>query len=372
MIETGKGRFRTGRIRTDRFRAESLKGNPIGSPAERALSVYLPPGYAEEPGRRYPVIYFLHGYGMDAGCLTVGPRERLRRGFPLPLRLLLAGLLRRLLDFETLDERIRRGDLPPFILVQPDGSLHLPHKHGARRIDGSPATKGSLYADSPYTGNYRTYIFEEVVDYVDAHYRTLPEKRGRALVGGSMGGYGALLGGILYPGRFQAVAALSPAICCLDLLEATLVTPYLRALEGLEKARERGRRDLGDILDTCDLVYSRDRPLLPTVRRDGSGRIVEMDPVARENWAAADLNRLAERTPGAFRDLRLLVNCEAADEYGLAEGARRFHGTLRRLGIEHRFEIYRDPRAARYSPHALGIAWRILPAIRFCLGLEGA
>jgi pimeloyl-ACP methyl ester carboxylesterase len=359
------------RYRVDRLPAESLRDNPIGSPAVRELAVYLPPGYHERPGQRYPVIYFLHGYGLDSRYLTVGSRSQAKRGVPLALRLLYRGILKRLLWYETLDGMIRRGELAPFLLVQPDGSLHLPHRHGFRRLDGSTVTKGSLYTDSPYTGRFRTYILEEVIAAVDARYRTLPRREGRALMGGSMGGYGALLGGILHPERFGAVVALSPSICCLDLLDLTLVTPYQRLLLGERKARERGRSDLDDILDTCDLVYSRDRPLLPTIERDGDGKAARMDPAARENWAASDLNRRVKQAPDAFRGVRLLVNCEASDEFGFAGGSRRFHDTLWRHGIEHEFEIYSDPLAARYSPHIFGIAWRILPGIRFCLAPAG-
>ncbi len=340
------------RYRLDRFTAAGLQGNPAGSPAERELGVYLPPGYDDEPDRRYPVIYFLHGYGLDGGHLTVGSTEDVKRSLPFPVRLLAGGILKSLLYFETLDECILGGRLPPFILVQPDGSLHRSHLHGARRPDRSVVTKGSLYTDSPFTGRFGTYVFEEVIGYVDHHYRTQAGRAGRSLAGGSMGGYGALFGGILHPERFQAVAALSPAVNLLDLLDVELIVPYLKLLLGEKRAREWGRKDLEDILDTGARVFGGD------------------STAAREAWDGADLNRLAERTPGAFRDVRLLLNCEADDEFGFTGGTRRLHETLERLGVAHEFEIYSDPLAARYSSHTFGIAWHILPALRFCLGAE--
>ena len=48
------------RYRLDNFKSESLAGNPLGSPAERGIHVYLPPGYFEAEKARYPVVYFLH------------------------------------------------------------------------------------------------------------------------------------------------------------------------------------------------------------------------------------------------------------------------------------------------------------------------
>ena len=62
----------------------SLEGNPLDSPNERELHIYLPPGYHEQTSRRYPVLYFLHGYG--SGPPSVPPRRRLQEAVPRPLR----------------------------------------------------------------------------------------------------------------------------------------------------------------------------------------------------------------------------------------------------------------------------------------------
>jgi len=356
------------RYRSDTFSAESLKDNPLGSPVERGIRIYLPPGYFESPDGRYPVVYLLHGYGANSGNSILGSRKDLREKYHVLLRIFFKKVLSRLPTFEDLDELILRGELPPFILVQPDGSLHLPNKFGVKGLNGKAGSKGSLYTDSPFTGKYCTYIFEEVVRYVDGAYRTMCEKNGRALMGASMGGYGALLGGILYPDLFDAVAALSPSISFLDLLEVRLVVPFNRILFSNAKAEEMGRLELEDILDTCDLVYSDDRRLVPTLKRDEKGRVVEMDRPARNNWARSDLGLLVESHPGAFQGVRLLFNCEESDEFGFAGPCRRFHALLQQQGIDHTFEIYTDAEAARISPHSLGIAWHILPGLRFCLG----
>lgn len=355
------------RCRFDRFSAESLKGNPLGSPVERGIRIYLPPGYFESPVARYPVVYLLHGYGTDSSNSVVGSRKDIRKKYHILLRITFRKIFTRLPTFEDLDELILRGELPPFILVQPDGSLHLPNKFGAKGLNGKVGSKGSLYTDSPFTGKYTAYIFEDVVQCVDGHYRTICEKNGRALMGASMGGYGALLGGILYPSLFQAVVALSPSISCLDLLDVGLVAPFNRILFNNAKAEEMGRLELEDILDTCDLVYSDDRRLVPTLKRNEKGRVVEMDSSARNNWARSDLGPLAESHPEAFQGVRLLLNCEESDEFGFAGPCRRFHALLQRQGIDHAFEIYSDPEAARISPHSLGIAWHILSGLRFCL-----
>ena len=355
------------RYRLDNFKSESLVGNPLGSPAERGIHVYLPPGYFDSGEARYPVVYFLHGYGGDSGSPVVNSRRGLRHSYPLRLRVPFRRFFTRVITLEKLDRLILSGALPPFILVQPDGSLHQPNIYNAKGLDGKVATKGSLYTDSPFSGSYATYVFEEVLGYVEGRYRTVGDKSGRYLMGGSMGGYGALLGGILHPNRFGAIAALSPSICCLDLLDLRLVVPFNRVLFGEAKAEEMGRKELGDIRDTCDLVFSNDRPLLAAIKRDGEGRAVQMDEQARENWACSDLGYLLDRHPDAFAGVRLQFNCARRDEFGFAGPCRRFHAQLEERGIEHSFQIYSEPKAERISLHILGIAWHILPALRFCL-----
>jgi pimeloyl-ACP methyl ester carboxylesterase len=259
------------------------------------------------------------------------------------LRLLAPGVLARILTYERLDALIRGGELPPFILVQPDASLRRPRLY--RTLSRSVQAKGSMYVDSPRTGRYTEYVFRDVVDYVDRSYRTLAGREGRALAGASMGGYGALRGGILHPERFAAVAALSPVVGFLALQELTLVVPIARRLFGSRLAAALGRRTLADVLETCAWVFGPDR----------------------RQWADADLGALAASAPGALRGVRVRIDCEAEDEYGLAGPCRRLSEGLTRLGVAHELDIYSDSLAEAYSPHTLGIAGRILPALRFCL-----
>jgi enterochelin esterase-like enzyme len=112
--------------------------------------IYLPPGYASS-GMRYPVIYFLHG-------LPAGPF-----GF------------RNVLPVVRALEQVGR----PAILVAP---------RGARDNDDDPE-----YLDWRPGRNWETAIASELPRYVDAHFRTIPKRSGRALVGVSAGGYGAVL-----------------------------------------------------------------------------------------------------------------------------------------------------------------------------------
>jgi len=141
------------------------------------VSIYLPDAYAHETERRFPVLYFLHGYG---GAPDTHQNAEHFRG--------------------AMDKLIAAGAVKPMIVVVPNGSNKY---HGA------------FYANSSTTGNWDDYIVKDVVGYVDSHYRTLASAEHRGLAGHSMGGYGALTLGFRHPEVFGSIYAMSP--CCTDL-----------------------------------------------------------------------------------------------------------------------------------------------------------
>ncbi len=159
--------------------ASSLVGNLEGDSPDRQVSVYLPPSYAREPQRRYPVLYLLHGFtdsdsrwfGLSGGWFVNVPH--------------------------AVDAANAKG-VPEMIVVMPDAFT----RYG-----------GSMYSSSAVTGDWETFVTRELVRYVDAHYRTLPQAASRGLAGHSMGGYGTLRLGMKYPGVYSSLYALSP--CCL-------------------------------------------------------------------------------------------------------------------------------------------------------------
>jgi enterochelin esterase-like enzyme len=130
------------------------------------MEVYLPADYTTN-GTRYPVIYFLHGLPASSSSY-------------------------RSADFlQTALDRLGR----PAILVAPQG---------ARDHDSDPE-----YLDWGPGRNWETAVGQELPRFVDAHYRTIPNRRGRALVGLSAGGYGATLLAIHHLEAFSVVESWS-------------------------------------------------------------------------------------------------------------------------------------------------------------------
>jgi S-formylglutathione hydrolase len=150
--------------------APSLANNLVGEPAEHTIYVYLPPSYSTSE-KRYPVAYYLPGYG-DAAMI----------GFRLP---------------EGMDSLIESGQVEEMIIVV---------------AGGDSRAGGSFYVNSPVTGNWEDYIVEDVVGYVDGNFRTLPQVESRGITGHSMGGFGALNIAMHRPDMFSAVYSMSPGL----------------------------------------------------------------------------------------------------------------------------------------------------------------
>ncbi len=161
-----------GTVTIAEFVSGSVKGNKAGEDPNRRLAIYLPPGY-DKSKERYPVIYFLHGFGASEG------------------------VLRDLQMHDLLDEAIAAQRIKPVILVAP----------GSQTVYG-----GSFYTNSELTGNWADYIAKDVVEYVDKNYRTLAKKESRGLCGHSMGGNGAIKLAMLFPEVYGSVYSMSPSV----------------------------------------------------------------------------------------------------------------------------------------------------------------
>jgi enterochelin esterase-like enzyme len=161
-----------GRIDEHLFTSELLRDNPLGDPFERPLWIYVPPGYDAEPDRRYPAVYVIQGY---TGHVAMW-RNRMPYRQPFP---------------EAADAVFAQGQAPPAIVIY---------------VDAWTAYGGSQFVDSPGTGRYHSYLCDEIVPWIDAHYRTLAHPDHRAIAGKSSGGFGAMITPMLRPDLFGALA----------------------------------------------------------------------------------------------------------------------------------------------------------------------
>ncbi|MBY8992093.1 MAG: hypothetical protein KGD58_15215 [Candidatus Lokiarchaeota archaeon] len=354
----------------DTIHAKSLEDNPLNSPVNRDLHIYLPPDYFENEETRFPVIYYLHGYAGNNKTWTVTSEMSNDKAMDrknMPQDILDQIDIDNLATFEKMDDLIRNGDIKSFILVQPDGSLHVPNIFNRKDLRGNIEPKGSFFVNSPYSGNYMDYIINDVIKYVDSNYRTINSIEHRALMGGSMGGYGTLYLALHHPEKFIAASSLSPGNPRdIEILDLKVRIPLYTQILGEELANQIADSAWKDIIDSYDLVFSNENRLIPTVKRNQEGKITDYNKEARDNWRNHNLISVIEKKPDALKQLNLQLNCEATDEFGLAEDAQLIHNKLIELEINHDYELYSDPKAA-LTPHILGIGYHIILGIKYCL-----
>src|SRR5512147_1670491 len=157
----------------------SLEGNLEGNAADRDVLVFLPPSYAKERSRRYPVVYALHGYSIGA--------EQWSKEIHVP---------------QTIEGAFALGANEMIVVLPDSKTVH----------------NGSMYSSSVTTGDFENFVARDLVAYVDGHYRTLPKRESRGLVGHSMGGYGATRIGMKHADVFGSLYIMSP--CCLSMRTA--------------------------------------------------------------------------------------------------------------------------------------------------------
>jgi S-formylglutathione hydrolase FrmB len=171
-----------GRVETVKVHAKALEGNLSGEPADREVSIYLPPSYDRDRSKRYPVVILLHGYSLTNKYWVGGSGQ----GFGS-------------IDVPgAMDRDVAAAKSRELILVMPDGNSKY---------------DGSMYSSSVTSGDWESFIAEDLVAYVDGHYRTLANRASRGLAGHSMGGYGAIRIGMKRPDVFSSLYLLSS--CCL-------------------------------------------------------------------------------------------------------------------------------------------------------------
>ena len=275
---------------------KSLAGNLSGDPAQREVLVYTPPGYAADTKQRYPVVYFLHGYGVTAQFYA------------------------NTMNWPTaIDRAINEAHLQKMIVVMPDAYTPF---------------GGSMYSNSVTTGNWEAYVARDLVGYIDSHFRTIAKREARGLSGPSMGGYGTLRIGMKYPDTFVALYAMSA--CCLDPRGAS---PADAALEKIKSPAEVaalpgfGRTTLAA---SAAWAPNAKRPPffldLPTV--NGA---VQKDVIAK--YAAnAPTEMVAKHASQLKRYSAIVMDVGTKD--GLIGGNVAMEKELTRLGIKHKYETY--------------------------------
>jgi S-formylglutathione hydrolase FrmB len=284
---------------------KSLEGNLNGDPADRNVIVYLPPSYKSDTTRRYPVVYLLHGYGLQAArWLTL---FKIENGANQAMAGAGGGV--------GTGERARE-----MILVNPDCYSFY---------------DGCFYGKSAGTGDWETFIADELVGYIDSHYRTLAKRESRGLAGHSMGGYGTLRIAMKRPDAFGSMYALS-ACCAMDRGEPNAQMTTAATYTTREQVSALRYPNKGTLARASAWSPNPNNPplFLDLPVKDGTPR-----PDIQAKWLANSIIPMLEQY-GSNLKRYTAVKFDVGTMDNLLATNQQIDAAMTKAGIRHTFETY--------------------------------
>ncbi len=292
----------------------SLEGNLEGDSPDRDVFVYLPPSYARDTRRRYPVVYFLHGYGVNA--------EAYVRMLNLP---------------QAAENAMLQNGSREMILVLPDSFTKY---------------SGSMYSNSLTTGDWEAYVSADLITYIDSHYRTIANRDGRGLAGHSMGGYGTVRIGMKQPAVFSLLYAMSS--CCLmnNPAQGRGAAPANQPATSRDQpgtpanattpAQIPGRGGRGGGLAnalSAQAAAWAPNPMNPPQYFDLPTKDGVVQPLIAAKWVANSPLVMVDQYVPNLKQYRAIA-MDVGNEDPLGAANKDLDQSLTRLGIQHTFELY--------------------------------
>lgn len=284
--------------------APSLEGDIAGDETPLEALVYLPPSYAAEPGRRYPLLVLLHGYWVS---------PEIWEGDEKSITSLLA-------------DALASGEAREMIIVMPSGENRL---------------GGGFYVNGAASGDWEDYVAEDVVAFMDATYRTLAARESRGIAGHSMGGYGALSVAASRPDVFSAAYAMSP--CCGDLVRDFATTaPGWAAADTLGSLEVFDASDNfhGRVLAAIGAAWAPDAGAPLMSGRPVAGGVV--DDAVLETWLARTLTRRVADNAASLREYTA-IGLDVGDREDfphILQSVPELAAQMAALGIVVEYEMY--------------------------------
>ncbi|TCK75809.1 alpha/beta hydrolase [Acidipila rosea] len=304
----------------------SLEGNLEGEAVDRDVIVFLPPSYKHDLHRHYPVVYALHGYFIGA--------EQWSHEIHVP---------------QTIEGAFAQG-AKEMIVVLPDSKTIY---------------NGSMYSSSVTTGDFERFISHDLVAYIDTHYRTLPNRESRGLVGHSMGGYGAARIGMKHPDVFGSLYIMSP--CCLSPMGSHRPGQPDQTKEQAI-ANEKKIAEAKSPSEAASLMPGFDGAELATAAAwapDPKNPPLYLDLPTKNGVPVPEVQaKFAANAPLVFVDQYIgnlkryrAISIDVGNQDGLRVDTKKLHNILDNYGLANTFEIYPGTHtsavADRFQNHVL-------------------
>ena len=306
----------------------ALEGNLEGNAVDRDVMVFLPSSYQQDRNRRYPVVYALHGYSIGA--------EQWSGEIHVP---------------QTIEGALAQGAKEMIVVLPDSKTLH----------------NGSMYSSSVTTGDFERYVAHDVVAYIDVHYRTIPDRTSRGLVGHSMGGYGATRIGMKHPDVFGSLYIMSP--CCLSTRGAGRANPANdSALAAVKTTADAANLPWGMRAQLASAAAWSPNPQKPPLYLDLPTDSATRNAVLAK-WAANAPLAFVDQYIGHLRQYDAIA-MDVGDRDGLRTGAGQLHDIMDRYGIPNEFEVcsgtHTSAVAVRFQNHVLPFFSKHLCAAESC------
>ncbi len=293
-----------------------LEGNLEGDAVDRDVLVFLPPNYAKEKSWRYPVVYALHGYSIGA--------EQWSHEIHVP---------------QTIEGAFAQGSKEMIVVLPDSKTLH----------------NGSMYSSSVTTGDFENFIAHDLVSYIDAHYRTIPERTSRGLVGHSMGGYGATRIGMKHADVFGSLYIMSP--CCLSPRFFGTPNPEIeKALEGVKTPVDSAKLSFFARAQLASAAAWAPDPQNPPLYLDLPTKDGKSQDDVLAKFAANAPLAFIDQYVGQLRKYRA-ISIDVGDQDGLRVDTAKLHDVLDKYAITNSFEQYQGTHtsavAVRFQNHVM-------------------
>jgi len=300
---------------------KSLEGNLEGDVVDRDVIVFLPPSYNVDKQRRYPVVYALHGYSIGA--------EQWTHEIRVP---------------QTIEGSFAQGTKEMIVVLPDSKTIYM----------------GSFYSSSQTTGDFERFISHDLVEYIDAHYRTIANRTSRGLAGHSMGGYGTTRIGMKHPDVYGAIYIMSA--CCMSAEAMMGFNPPAHANPDVDKAIAAAKSPqeaakaagMPGALGTAAAWAP--NPKNPPLYLDLAVKDGVAQPEIQAKWQANAALNMVDQYIGNLRQYRA-IGIEVGDKDGGVPTLTKLHEVLDSYGIANQFELFEGTHtskvAFRFQEHVL-------------------
>lgn len=286
-------------VESIQIHSAAVAGNLEGNAADRDVLVFLPPSYSQQRARRYPVVYALHGYFIGA--------KQWSQEIHAP---------------QTFEGAFANGAKEMIVVLPDSKTVH----------------NGSMYSSSITTGDFENFIARDVVSYIDAHYRTIPDRKSRGLVGHSMGGYGATRIGMKHADVFGSLYIMSP--CCLSPRSLAPANAEIdKMLQEIKSPADSAKLPFMARAQLAAAAAWSPNPKNPPLYLDLPTQGSEQQADVLAKWAAnAPLAFIHQYTANlrSYRGIAL----DVGDQDGLRTDTGKLHDVLDAYAIVNTFEVY--------------------------------